>query len=172
MGQAINDAERGVPGVIVTIVGQGHRVAVPSGLDGKFSIPPLPEGSYDISIDEDSLPAGYTTASAITERVSLKTDVPARAIFRLRAIRNVSGRVLTYDRALGKDVPVVGAAVVLAELGLQKVTDADGRYIFRELPSGMYVVAVEYQGQTTRKMVTVGQEPSQQNNVDFLVGAK
>jgi hypothetical protein len=77
---------------------------------------------------------------------------------------------LIYDGRLGRHVPVAGVEVILEKLSLRKITDQEGRYLFRELPSGTFVISANFQNQTFNQIVRLPDEPVQQAGVNFIVG--
>jgi hypothetical protein len=171
-GEVTNDMRRGVGGVTVTITGGGRRYTAVSGSGGKLLISRLPEGSYDVFVDPDSLPAGYAIEQPATVQLVMLPNSPGRVALHVRALRNVSGRVLIYDRLRGVYVPVAEADVILPELSRRIVSDNEGRYIFRDLPSGVFTISVVVKGQPINQIVTVGDEPSRQANIDLIVGQR
>src|SRR5207302_1512914 len=102
-----------------------------------------------------SLPARYATDAQTVERVTLTAALPGNVTFHVRALRSISGRVLVYDPARGQQVPVAGGEVSLRELGKVSVTDENGRCLFRDLPSGTFVVSISHNGKTVNQFVTV-----------------
>jgi hypothetical protein len=163
---------RGVQGIVVVIEADVDRRkwTVASGGDGKFLFPRLPDGRYSVSVDADSLPAGYLIDEPSTVHVVTASGLAPRANLKIRALRNVSGRVVLYDRILGKYVGIPSVTVVVAELGLRTTTDREGRFLFRGLSSGNFAVSAEYRGQIINQLVTVPEEPTQLTNVDLVMG--
>ncbi len=60
MGQVLNDAGQGVAGVTVVIRSRGRKWSAATEADGSFFVSSLVAGDYDVQVDEDSLPAGYS----------------------------------------------------------------------------------------------------------------
>jgi hypothetical protein len=172
VGEVMGDAKLGVPGVTVTVQGESRRLNSTTMSEGRFSIQRLAEGRYEAFIDGDSLPAGYLIEAPARVPVIATAAVPGRVTLRVRAIRNVGGRVLMYDRALGRHVPVMGAEVSITELGLKVVSDREGRYLFRELPAGVFTVSASNQDKSLNKIVTLGESPVQQLDIDFTLAQK
>ncbi|MGA2717306.1 MAG: SdrD B-like domain-containing protein [Bryobacteraceae bacterium] len=171
-GEVLDDIPHGVPGIVVVVRGEKRRTTVVSAGDGKFLLPKLADGEYSVSVDGDSLPAGYVVEEPAEVRVVTASGKAPRATLRIRALRNVSGRVLVYDRALGQYVGARNLAVILKELSLRTTTDAEGRFLFRELRSGTFVVSAEYQGQTVDRQVTVPEQPAQLTDINLVVGQR
>src|ERR1035438_6901031 len=112
--------------------------------DGSFFVSSLAAGEYDVQVDEDSLPAGYSADTlAGPRRVTVGAASPGKAAFTVRAFRSIAGRVLRYDPATGQYVPVAGARVTLREPGMATATDPMGRYLFRDLAAGSYTISVQ-----------------------------
>jgi hypothetical protein len=72
--------------------------------------------------------------------------------------------VLSYDSTLGRYVPVNRAKVTL-EPGSATMTDLTGRYLFRDLASGFYTIAVAEQSRRVR----LGAQPVDLKDVDFQI---
>jgi len=51
--------------------------------------------------------------------------------------------------------------VALNELALQRVTASDGRFLFRELPTGTFTLSAGYQSRTAKQTVLVPAGPAQ-----------
>jgi hypothetical protein len=96
---------------------------------------------------------------------------PGKAAFIVRASRTITGRVLSYDSAVGLYVPVVGTEVILRESGPTAVTDLNGRYLFRDLAAGTYTISVRNRVQTSTHTVVLGGEPVALINVDFQISS-
>ena len=127
---------------------------------------------YSVSVDGDSLPAGYVVEEPSEVHVVTTAGKAPRATLRIRALRNVSGRVLLYDRTLGQYVGARGLAVTLMEPPLRTTTDTDGRFLFRELRSGTFVISAEYQGQTVTTQVTVPEQPAELTDINLIIGQR
>jgi hypothetical protein len=97
---------------------RGAKRSAATGADGSFFVPSLVAGEYDIEVDEDSLPVGYSAESiAGPAHVTVAASSPGKATFTARASRSIAGRVLSYDPNAGQYVPVAGARVMLRERG-------------------------------------------------------
>jgi hypothetical protein len=170
--QVTDDAQRGVAGLTIAVEGGGRRFAAASGAGGKMLVPRTPGGSYDVSIDADALPAGYVIEDPPVAHVTLDPAVPNKVALRVRALRSVGGQVLVYDTKVLRQVGVAGVEVVLPELSRRSVTDAQGRYLFRNLPPGAFTLSAASGGRTVSEAVTVPDEPSQQSNLNLVVGQR
>jgi hypothetical protein len=95
--------------------------------------------------------------------------MPGKSAFIIRAFRSMTGRVIIYDSHAGLYIPVIGAKVVIRDSGLTALTDAKGRYLFRNLAAGLYTVTVPYQGETINHTVLLSGEPVDLINVDFQI---
>ena len=170
MGQVMNDAGQGVAGITVLIRSRGLKWSAATEADGSFFVSSLVAGDYDVQLDEDSLPAGYSTEAFVEpQQVTVGASTPGHAAFTVRAFRSISGRVLSYDSKAGQYVPVIGAQVILREPGLTTVTDATGRYLFRDLAAGSYTVSVQNEAQTSTHTVRLSAQPVDLINVDFQI---
>jgi hypothetical protein len=167
MGQVLNDSSRGIGGVTVRLQSRGIKWSAVTKPDGGFFVGSLVAGDYEVEVDADSLPAGYSAAAlADAQQVTVGATSPGKATFSARAFRSISGRVLQYDRKASKYVPVDGVPVVLRERRLTVVTDTMGRYLFRDLAEGSYTLLAQKQTRT----VHLGEQPVDLINVDFQAG--
>ena len=171
-GQVQDDVPHPVSGILVAIQGQGHRLTSVTGSNGRFLIPRLPDGEYSVFVDAESLPAGYVIEEPELVRLTTQSGKAAQANLKIRALRNVSGRVLLYDRAAGRYVGIANVKVVVKELPLSMVTGADGAFLFRELPAGLITVSAEYGGQVINKLVNVPEQPAQINDTNLVMGQR
>jgi len=171
-GQVLNDAGRGIAGVTVQIRSKGSAWSAVTDADGGFFVTSLAAGDYDVQVDEDSLPVGYS-AEALGEHqlVTVGASSPGNAAFTARAIRSISGRVLRYDSTAGRYVPVIQATVVLSEPALTAITDLTGRYLFRDLPAGSYTIGVQNQVQALARTVRLGAQPVDLKDVDLQLSS-
>jgi hypothetical protein len=172
MGQVLNDAGQGVPDVNVVIRGKGLKRSAATEADGSFFVSSLMAGDYDVEVDENSLPVGYSTETlAEHQRVTVGASSPGKTTFTARAFRSISGRVLCYDSTAGRYVPAIRSQVILQEPGLTATTDLRGRYLFRDLAAGSYTVAVQNQAQTSAHTVRLGAQPVDLRDVDFQISS-
>jgi Carboxypeptidase regulatory-like domain len=169
MGQVLNDARQGVAGVTVAIRSRGRKWSAITEADGSFFVSSLEAGDYDVLADEDSLPVGYAGDSFAEQRVTVGATSPGKADFTARAFRSISGRVLSYDPAAARYVPVVAAKVTLYGSGFIVITDPMGRYLFRDLAAGSYTLSVQNDPQTSVRTVQLGGQPVDLANVDFQI---
>jgi Carboxypeptidase regulatory-like domain len=170
MGQVLNDAGQGVAGITVEIRSRGLKRSVATEADGSFFVSSLVAGDYEVQVDEDSLPAGYSTDGLVEpQQVTVGASSPGKAAFTARAFRSISGRVLSYDSKAGRYVPVSRAQVSLGEPGLTAITDLMGRYLFRDLAAGSYTISVQNEAQTSTHTVRLGAQPVDLINVDFQI---
>jgi hypothetical protein len=91
--------------------------------------------------------------------------------FTVRAFRSISGRVLSYDLIAGRYIPVANVQVVERELSLVAVTDVTGRYLFRNLAAGTYIISVSNEAQTSTHTLRLGAEPVDLTNMDFRINS-
>lgn len=171
-GSVRSDAGIGLSGIEIGISSGSKHFSAQTGGDGKFHAEGLSDGEYDVKIDVDSVPPGYSLTALETQRTNVDAAVPAQMAFILKAIRNISGRVTIYDRASRQDVPVSGVAVLLRELSGASVTDENGVYLFRDLPAGSYRVSVSYQGKEFQRDAVLPDAPAFPKDIDISLGAK
>jgi len=172
IGRIANDAGQGLKGVKVTIRAQDKRWTATTDSEGSFQVRQLPEGVYQVEIDEDSIPEGYLTSELAAQNVQVGAKTPGNTAFAVRALRAIGGRVLAFDRTASKEFPVPAEIVTLKELAKTSTTDAGGRYMFRDLKAGSYTVAVATAAGEITKSVMLPAGPLTLTNVDLQINEK
>jgi hypothetical protein len=171
-GYVLNDAGAGVGSIAVELQGEKATHRVMTGGNGKFSFAGLPSGSYTVAALAESFPAGYSLQGLAPLQVAVEPGKPSSVKFSAKALRSIAGKVLVYDKALLKPVPLSGANVRVQELSLQTITTENGAYMFRNLPAGTYTVQVEFQGKVTSRIVTLPAQPASLRDIDLNAGSK
>ncbi len=167
LGTLRNDAGAPIAGVTVAAHGTaGSRLCVTRD-DGTFELNGLPAGEYTVETVADSYPSGYAVESARAARVITAPGAAGHTELTSRAARSVSGRVVRYDTNLLRTVAVAGARVRLVELAIESITDANGEYLFRELPAGEWTIATS---DAVTRGGTLSPSPIALRNVDLNVG--
>jgi hypothetical protein len=126
VGTVVSDAGLGVGGTVVVLTRGERRITATSGGDGHFSIA-APPGEWHASIDRESLPSVYTL-SGEGQDVALERGAPKTLDFTLNALRSVAGRA------------TVAGEVEIVELDRHVRTDADGNFLFRNVPAGTFTI--------------------------------
>jgi hypothetical protein len=129
----------------------------------------LEYGQYEATVDPATLPPGYALEGDLSSTVSVTPAAAGRLAFQVKAIRNVTGQVEITDPKTGKGTPGVGLEILLTELSRKTKTDARGRYLFRELPAGKFTLSLDFEGRPFIQKVTLPEEPTQRDNVNFSV---
>lgn len=168
-GRLVNDAGVGVGPVTLQVHGKDVDRKVTSDSQGTFMLSQVAEGIYQVAVDEDTLPPGYSSSGLEEEKVTVGASSPGRVVFKVRALRSVTGQVLTYNTVAGRYVPVSGVQVTVPEAELSRSTDPNGRYIFRDLAPGSYTVSVKTAARTYTKVVKVGADPTALVGIDFQI---
>ena len=76
-GHVLNDAGQGIGGVTVVIRSRGLKWSAVTDGDGSFFVASLVAGDYDVQVDEDSLPAGYSAEALVgAQRVTVGASSP------------------------------------------------------------------------------------------------
>jgi carboxypeptidase family protein len=171
-GYVLSDAGTGLPGIEVSVSKGSQHFNVQTGADGKFQVEGLPDGAYEIKVDVDSVPPGYSLAELKTQQAIVDATTPAQVSFTLRAIRNISGRVKIYDHASNREMIVPGIAVLLRPTTRTNVSDESGTYIFRDLSAGPYSVVILYQGREFEKDVVMPDGPFFPKDIEINLGAR
>jgi carboxypeptidase family protein len=158
-GELKNDAGEPIEGVRIDLRDESvHRSAITDD-SGAFRFNALPDGVYVVSTAADTYPTGYDLASLPQIRVEVKASEPAPANIVAHALRSIAGTVTSFDEQLHKEVPVAGAKVTIAELGLATQTNTAGKYLFRRIPAGAYTVIATLGDQRQSQHVNVPANP-------------
>jgi hypothetical protein len=171
-GSVRSDAGIALSGVEISISKGPLHFSAQTDVEGKFRIEGLSPDVYEVNLDMNSVPPGYSLAESATQRTAVEASAPARIAFTLRAIRNISGRVTIYDRASHQDIPVPGITVLLREFARVCVTDENGFYLFRELSAGSYSLVVVYQGNEFKRDVVLPDAPAFLKDIEINLGTK
>jgi Carboxypeptidase regulatory-like domain len=171
-GYVRSDAGEPIAGVTVRLKSAQKEIELHTGDNGLFERDALPQGSYTVSVDADSVPAGYWLAGLKKQKLTVEPGRPAEVNFQVKASRAVIGHVLAYDPQKAREVPVAGAVVTLHEIPGAVVSDKNGIFRFKDLPAGPYTVAVVYKGKEITSTVTLAGGPSMVSDLDLKVGTK
>lgn len=171
-GYVRSDAGEPIGGVSVRLKSGQQEITLQTGDNGLFERDALPQGTYTVAIDPDSVPAGYWLAGLKKQKLTVEAGQPAEIDFRLKASRAVIGRVLAYDPQKGREVPLAGAVVTLREIRSAVVSDKNGAFRFKDLPAGPYTAAVVYKGKEITGSVVLAGGPSMVSDLDLKVGTK
>jgi SdrD B-like domain len=127
------------PGIFIRLDdGQTAR----SDANGRFAFSNVIEGSHNVGLDLEVLPASYNSPAATAASVRVQRLAPGRHDFGLIPTGSLSG---TVEQALssGERVGFARAVVTLLPNDFSVYTDTDGRYHFSNLPPGRYWVRLE-----------------------------
>lgn len=171
-GAVLSDAGEPIAGVTVRMAGAKQELTVQSGDNGQFERNGVIAGPYTASVDPDSVPPGYWLAGLKKEKFTVESGSPVKLGFQLKAMRAIVGRVLAYDAAKAREVPVGDVVVTLKELRCAVIADRKGVFRFKDLPAGSYTVAVVYKGKEVSESVVLSGEPSLVSDLTLKVGAK
>jgi hypothetical protein len=153
---ALNDAGIGLDGIGVSVNGRQGELNFTTDQTGKFVVPVAQTGEYVVAVNAATVSDGYALEDLQPVRISVGEGELKKVTFILSAIRALTGSIQTYDSAKEEYVPMVGVTVELAELNRQTVTDNNGKYSFRDLPSGSFTILVDGQ---PRAQVELGPAP-------------
>jgi Carboxypeptidase regulatory-like domain len=171
-GSVRGDSGIGLSGIELSVSNSRQRFRARTDAEGRFRVEGLSAGEYQIAIDRDSVPPGYSVTELETQRTMVDPSAPAQCAFRLRAIRNISGRVTIYDRTSQREISVARIRVLLRELSRESVTDENGIYLFRDLPAGSYTLVVIYEGKESKKEVMLPDGPAFPKSIDLNLVAR
>jgi Carboxypeptidase regulatory-like domain len=171
-GSVRSDTGIGLSGVEISVSKGRQRFRAQTDAEGRFRVEGLSTGEYQITIDRDSVPSGYSVTELETQRTMVDPSAPGQCAFTLRAIRNISGRVTIYDRTSQREISVPRIMVLLRELSRESVTDENGIYLFRDLPAGPYSLVVIYEGKESKREVILPDSPAFPKSIDINLVVK
>ncbi len=141
-----DDAESGLGGVAIRLLGAGGtRNTVTSG-DGTYLFTGLPPGSYTV---EETDPEGFVSTTPNERAVSLARGGAASASFGDQAVKTISGVVFEDQNGNGAfdtgEPGIGGVALSLLKASDESVvhettTASSGLFVFADVPAGDYLV--------------------------------
>ncbi len=149
-----SDAAIPLAGVVLRATSGAVERTVTTGPDGVGPFDGLDEGTYDVRLDAASLPAGYYLVDTEPRRATVAPALSSLIDLVIRAARSIAGRIRMFNTQTGTYMPAPSAAVELRPSGHQTLTDMEGQYVFRDLPSGEHIVVVRGAGRATTMTVT------------------
>lgn len=156
-----------VPGAVVTITGPGGTTSTITGADGGYQFDALPPGEHTVTVE---VPERYVADGPTEQTVTVETEDLVDVDFALERLGSIGGVVVDGD---GEPVP--GVTVVVSGPGgdVTVVTDDAGRYLFRDLGTGDYVIELEvpdgYEAETTQRTTSITAAGENLLEEDFLV---
>ena len=123
---------------VAVILDHGRTAATDS--TGRYNLADVPEGSHEVGLDMEQLPADYEPGPAPNTRVSVGPRSIVRADFIVIRLTFLDGRI--------EAVPGVSLDNIVIRLaGTDRYTtpDADGNFAFYNLREGEYLVAIDEQ---------------------------
>ncbi|MBZ5637375.1 MAG: carboxypeptidase-like regulatory domain-containing protein [Acidobacteriia bacterium] len=124
-----------------------------SGIDGRFELPGVPQGTVTVEARAAGRPPGKLENVSVPQRRSVATGEVMGLEFFLEAIGRLAGRVVGPDRKpiAGVSLEVSPVDPALAELlpgrGLRTVaTDPSGAFAFEAVPRGRYRLIARMKG--------------------------
>ncbi len=144
-GYVLNDAGARLVGIGVLVRGPESDHDLTTDQEGKFFVPIAQTGAYLVRLNAETVPDGYALEDLQPVSISVREGEFQKVSFVLPAIRALTGSVQVYESAKGEYLPLPGVTVRLKELDRQTVTDGNGRYVFRNLPSGLFTILLNGQ---------------------------
>ncbi|MBP2473374.1 putative repeat protein (TIGR01451 family) [Crossiella equi] len=160
-GKVVEDDGTPIPGVTITLTGNGTTLTTATGPDGSWSFPNLPPGTYTVT---ETQPPGFGDGPDTPGSAGGTPQAPDTISgITLTPGKNGTGYVFTEKRSslAGQvyadandngvrdpgEAPIPGVQVTLsgtdangAPVARTATTDADGKYVFDRLLSGTYTV--------------------------------
>jgi hypothetical protein len=168
-GVNIRHQDKPLSGVTVEISGNGTKSEFRTGADGGVYVSKLSPGDYWLSAEFLGISAAYTCfhVSPHSSRKARKTlkfewgesPISTRQVAgRLQISQLGKGGTLVWNVTHKVDAPISNAKLTLKsptnDAEYSTVSDSDGRFAFREIPNGVYVLQIE--GGATKEGDTFG----------------
>lgn len=138
-GRVLREGGVPVPGVTVSLSGNGETASVKSDQGGRFAFD-LPEGDYTLNFSKRFYSNSGSISATHVKGGSVLADVSLA-----RELEDISGQISRGDSGLeGISLRLTGGfywqyrGEPEASLNRVAVTDADGRYTFEDVPVGAY----------------------------------
>jgi hypothetical protein len=141
-GYVRDDAGNGLQNVKLQVTAASGNTVISTDKSGKFSLPDIPPGSYQIQVNPETVAMGYETDDLIPAQVSITASSASHPVIEIPAVRILTGSVTVYDPAAGSYVPLKGAVVSISQLAKSVTTNDSGKFIFGRLPPGDLEVKV------------------------------
>ena len=145
VGYTVDDTGGALPGIAVSIRGPQGETRLTADQTGKFVARLTQSGTYVAEVNAETVRAGYALDDLQPLTITLGDGESKKISFTLPAIRALAGKVQSYDASQGEYVAVTNAVVRLEELNRQAISDGSGRYLFRNLPAGLFTITVNGQ---------------------------
>jgi uncharacterized surface anchored protein len=143
----------------VQVAGPSGKRMLATDNSGKFLLPDVQPGDYQIRINPETVAVGYATEQLEPVTVSVNANSSGHPLLKIAANRMLTGTVTAYDPAAGNYLPVKGAVVSIPELNRSAVTNATGRFTIGGLPPGEIEVKVVAGRSSLSHMVNVPIHP-------------
>ena len=85
-GSVRSDTGIGLSGVEISVSKGRQRFRAQTDAEGRFRVEGLSSGEYQIKIDRDSVPPGYSVTELETQRTMVDPSAPGQCAFTLRAV--------------------------------------------------------------------------------------
>lgn len=169
-----DSSEPGVGGVVIT---RGDGATTTTSANGSFKYSNVTPGNYTVRM---TVPAGYFAAGDTEHQANVINGGAAQANFRLLAKGSIQGVVyqdLNLNGVQDNDEPgVAGVTVTRGTGGPSTTTDANGSYLFGDVPPGSYPISIVLpngyfsQGSTTHTVSVSSGGASYRNFPLFVQG--
>ncbi len=141
-GYVQDDAGNGLPNVKLQITSSAGPQPITTTASGKFILPDVQPGTYRIQVNPESVPSGYSAEHLADVEVTMSGGAVSHPVIKIPAIRVLIGTVRIYDATAEDYVPVKGAIISIAQLGVSVLTNAAGRFSIGDLPPGNFELKV------------------------------
>jgi len=140
----LDDGEMGVSGIEIFVSESSKRVQTKE--DGVFDLGKVQGKVFKVTIDLQSVPAGYINTTPFSQNISIRQGKVSEVYFGIIARSGVRGIVFNDVNGNGfLDGEDKGMSKVVVKLDQEKkmLTDREGRYYFENVSPGDHVVSLD-----------------------------
>ncbi len=158
-GYVEDDAGNGMENLRLQIRATAGTIVISTDPSGKFVLPDVQSGSYQVQVSPESVPTGYSTEYLAPAHVSMTASSISHLLIKILAIRVLTGTVTVYDAAAGRYIPVKGAMVSIPKLSKSVTTGGSGTFTITGLTPGDLEVTVVAGRSTFNQTINVPIHP-------------
>jgi hypothetical protein len=158
-GEVRDDAGTPLAGIAIHLMQSGRDREAITDSSGRYALV-VAEGEATLSVDTGTVPAGYDTSDVPPRGIAPTAATPVSSDYVIAANRSIAGtvRTPTWQRA---SVWLVGHEDAKA------MVEGDGRFLFRKVKPGTWIIAADIDGKEFRKTVQVPAGPAVIGGIDF-----
>lgn len=170
----LDGEDKGLPKVVVKLDGKRESV---TDAEGRYYFENVGAGEHEIALVLDSLPLNFVPKVAIKQKITVNEGRMHTRYFPVQATREISGKVFDDKNKNGVfDKGEKGLERMMVAIGPNLVlTDGQGKFRFKNLPSGKHIVELRNKGipkgyqlsSPGTQIVELGEEISEVTGIHF-----